>query len=510
VSIWKPVNDRIVQASRDTKNEIIGLLLGRLEDDTIIIEDSITGQFSAEPHRVTLPSSTLAKIADQIVSGRMKGNIVGWYHSHTEGGLFFSETDITSQKKLQQFSSLITGMVVDSPTGQVGYFRVDPQTGKSIRIPTEKVSVYAEKADAVPLEAKAKRPVRPTPTIEVRSRTDRPWQPTTRLILTVVVIALLASIGLMGVLLYRGLSSGSVVTIEHIPLSTATIGTPIEVKANVTGPVHNVTLAYAVGGGSLYTQVVMSSTGPGQYEYLISGSQVNANIAYYIKAFDTAGYQVITRTYQIAIADFNLLMQSRALTVYKARSVASQLSLLSINGFNQLLALSITGSPQGLAVTFFPNPAPPGTSTVNMTITSSSNAANGTFSLIVAATYSPPQSPPVTRQNTVAITVADFDLQVTPSSSEVFAGSSTSYTLVLTLQKAFMEPVKLSVVGLPQGSRYLLTTNNATVLGGGPGTTTITLQITVPQFTKPGTYAITISATGADIVHSRTAQLIVR
>ena len=510
VSIWKPVNDRIVQASRDTKNEIIGLLLGRLEDDTIIMEDSITGQFSADPHRVILPSSTLAKIADQIVSGRVKGNIVGWYHSHTEGGLFFSETDITTQRKLQQFSLLITGMVVDAPTGEVGYFRVDPQTARSIRIPKEKVRVYAERSDAIPSEAKARRPVRPTPTIEVRRRTIGPWQPTNRLIVSVVLIALLASLGLMGVLIYRGLYSGSVVTIDHIPLSTATIGTPIEVKANVTGPVHNVTLAYAIGGGSSYTQVVMSSTAPGQYEYLISGDQVTANIAYYVKAFDTAGNQVSTRTYQIAVADFNLLVQSRALTVYRTRSLASQLSLLSVNGFNQQLSLSTTGSPQGLSVTFSPNPAPPGTSTVNMTITTSPGTANGTFSVIVAATYSPPRSPPVTRQNTVAITVADFDLQLNPTSSEVFAGSSTSYTLTLSVQKGFVDPVKLSVVGLPQGSRYLLTTSNATVLGGGPGTTTITLQITVPQFTKPGTYAITITAIGADIVHSRTAQLIVR
>ena len=112
VSISKPVKDRIVQAARDAETEIIGLLLGRLQDDTIIIEDSTTHEFSSEPHRATLPPGSIAIIADRLVSGRLKGDIVGWYHSHTRDGLFFSVTDISTQQKLQQFSSLITGLVV--------------------------------------------------------------------------------------------------------------------------------------------------------------------------------------------------------------------------------------------------------------------------------------------------------------------------------------------------------------------------------------------------------------
>lgn len=103
MSIWKPVNELIVQASRDSQREIIGLLLGRLENDTIIIENSITGEFLAEPNRVTLPSNTLAKIADDMLSRRIKGNVIGWYHSHTESGLTFSETDIETQKNFSSF-----------------------------------------------------------------------------------------------------------------------------------------------------------------------------------------------------------------------------------------------------------------------------------------------------------------------------------------------------------------------------------------------------------------------
>jgi proteasome lid subunit RPN8/RPN11 len=171
VSIGKPINDKIVRAARGTKNEIIGLLIGRLQDNTIIIEDSITGESSAEPHRAILSSNALAKIADELVTGRIKGNIVGWYHSHTYGGLFFSETDIATQRKLQQFSTLIAGMVVDASNGDVGFFRVEPQTGQAVRVPVERITVYAERSEAIPPQARAKTPIAP-PIAEVRGPTS--------------------------------------------------------------------------------------------------------------------------------------------------------------------------------------------------------------------------------------------------------------------------------------------------------------------------------------------------
>ena len=150
VSIWKPVNDRIIQVSRDNENEIIGLLLGRLENDTLIIEDSVTGEFHGGPNRVTLPPNTLAKIADDILSHRTKGSIIGWYHSHTESGVAFSETDVQTQMNLQQFSPFVTAMVVDTKTGDVGYFRVDHATGTPVRIPDTKVRVFEQRSAVNP------------------------------------------------------------------------------------------------------------------------------------------------------------------------------------------------------------------------------------------------------------------------------------------------------------------------------------------------------------------------
>jgi proteasome lid subunit RPN8/RPN11 len=147
VTIAKPVNERILYTARSSKNEIVGFLLGKLEGKTIVIEGSVTGESSAQPYWVSLSSNAIAEIADRLVTGLLKGKIVGWYHSHPLGGLFFSETDVQTQRVLQQFSRLIVGMVVDGLTAEVGFFRVESQRGLVVRIPAERITVGLKTAN---------------------------------------------------------------------------------------------------------------------------------------------------------------------------------------------------------------------------------------------------------------------------------------------------------------------------------------------------------------------------
>jgi len=509
VSIWKPVNDRIVQAARDTDTEIIGLLLGRLQANTIVIEDSTTGDFSSERHGVTLPGSSLAIIADRLVSGRLKGSIVGWYHSHTEGGLFFSDIDIETQKKLQQFSSLITGMVVDSATGEVGYFRVAPGTTKAIRVPDANVKIYSDPKDAAPSRPEPAPILAPTPTVEVRRYPPSERLVTRRTALSIILVTLIILAGIFAALVYVGLPHERAVMISHRPVQEAIIGTPIQIIANVTGSPRNVTLVYGVATGNLSNALAMNPIVGGEYGGVIPSDQVTGDIAYYVTATDVSGNRINTATYHIAVGDFMLQPQSASLTVYKSRYAISGVQLQSINGFNQQLKLSTSGSPAGLAVTFSPNPAPAG-STVNLNVTAGPTAQNGTYAIVVAATYLPTQSPPVIRQTSLVVTVADFDLQVEPSSNVVHAGQTTTFSLNLTLQRGFVDPVKVNLVGLPQGATYSLEITNPTVLAVGPGTTAMKLLITIPPSTKPGTYPVEVEAVGGNITHSLTIQLIVR
>ena len=507
VSIWKPVHERIVQASRDSKNEIIGLLLGRLEKDTIIIEDSITGDFSSEPHQVTLPSSTLARIANDLLGGRLKGSVVGWYHSHTEDGLFFSETDVETQKKLQQFSSLVTALVVDSRTGDVGYFRVDPRTGKPVRITPERIRTYEEIAEAVSSEAKDRALVSAAPTVDVRTQISKPRAlPRRTLVLALILIALVASAAIIAAVLYRPLALSTGVTIILSPVSSAVIGTPIDVKANITGAVRNVTLSYSTSGATSFTEIAMNSIQSSVYQAARPGDQVTSSLAYYIEAVDNSGKQVRSSVFQIPVSDFALISRTPSVTVYRNQSAAVELSLFSINGFSQQISLSATGTPSGLTASFIPNPTPPGTTMATMNMVDA-NTDNGTYPVVITGTYSPQGAKPVTRQATVMVTVADFELQVSPGSKQISAGTSAYYTVTLTIQRGYIDPMTVTVQGLPPGATYQLT--SGTILAG-PGTVSEVLEIDTTANTQSGTYNLILSASGAGITHRASAQLTVR
>ena len=204
MSVWKPVNDRIVQASRESESEIIGLLLGRLENNNVIISDSITGEYQAEPNRAALPSQTLALIAEDILSGRIKGNIMGWYHSHTQAGVTFSDTDIQTQSILQQFSPFITAIVIDAKTGKIGCFRIEPNTGTPVMIPAENVRVFEQLEEAINPQVQSESKEDITPTVEAPpDLTNRLRSLPTKVIIIYIVAALAALFLVLGFILYQ-------------------------------------------------------------------------------------------------------------------------------------------------------------------------------------------------------------------------------------------------------------------------------------------------------------------
>ena len=212
------MNDRITKASTENgSNEIIGLLIGNLVDDTLVIQDSITGEFSGEPHRVVLHPTTVAKIADDLIKGRLKGNIVGWYHSHTEDGIFFSQTDVDTQKKLQQFSSLTVGMVVDARNGDVGFFRLD-SSGKPVRISDNRVRVFSRKSEAAIKQPPTPLPSKPGP-IFPRLRAPIPI----KLILGVFLIVLVISLSILGIQMFSTKPLPPPAMIDHTQVTSTLV-----------------------------------------------------------------------------------------------------------------------------------------------------------------------------------------------------------------------------------------------------------------------------------------------
>jgi proteasome lid subunit RPN8/RPN11 len=504
VSIWKPINDRIVQDSHATDNEIIGLLLGRLEKDTIIIEDAVSGEFSGEPTRVQLLPSTLAKIADDILSGRIKGNIIGWYHSHPTGGLFFSETDVETQKIFQQFSRLTIGMVVDTQTGHVGYFRVDRE-GKPYRVPDENVRTYKDAAEAVQVGRPTQRQPILAPVNKLIAQ---------KIVLSGILIALIVAIALVGVITYRTSMTNqtAVPTINHTPILTANVSQPITVTANTTGTFQSITLFYETVSSTSFTSVVMTSPATGEYQYSIPGKQVDGDITYYITGSSASGAKVSTPVYHIQVADFLPEVLNATLTIYRnsTKPVISQITLQPINGFHEQLTISAQ-APPGISVTL-PSNVQAGTS-VQISMTASANALNGTFPVVISATYAPTGAQSITHETRIYVTVTDFALRLTPRSDTVFVGTQATYNLTLTVASGFSAPIQVKELNLPAGAKAQVLSSGTVLYGPGSGVNT--LQIMTAGTTRPGTYTITVVATatldtGDYIVHSQTIQLTVR
>jgi uncharacterized membrane protein len=134
----------------------------------------------------------------------------------------------------------------------------------------------------------------------------------------------------------------------------------------------------------------------------------------------------------------------------------------------------------------------------------------GSYSIQIAATYTPTGVEPVVHQAGTSLLVSDFDLLVSPTSKTVSKSQATTYTVEVALAQGFVDPIEITVQGLPQGATYELTTSGTSAVVGGSGTKTFTLRIVTASSIKPGTYALTVIAVGGGVTHSFTVQLIVR
>ncbi len=121
-------------------HEQIGVLIGKFINGELWVNEVINGTSDAGKSYSMFSQELLAEVADDIVNGRIDGSIVGWYHSHLNGGIFMSPIDIETQRKLQQFSQYIISIVVDVITHQFGIFVFDPQSGP-VQIPSEFINI---------------------------------------------------------------------------------------------------------------------------------------------------------------------------------------------------------------------------------------------------------------------------------------------------------------------------------------------------------------------------------
>jgi proteasome lid subunit RPN8/RPN11 len=117
------VTSRVVERiARDVNRPVerIGLLMGVLEDHSLWVNDIIPAGTEMNSVSCVFPAQRLAEVAHDIVEGRIRGRIVGWYHSHPGHGLFLSQTDLDTHMQFYQFSPYAVSLVVDPKSNEFG------------------------------------------------------------------------------------------------------------------------------------------------------------------------------------------------------------------------------------------------------------------------------------------------------------------------------------------------------------------------------------------------------
>ena len=523
VAISGQVIEKVVMEAREHPDEqIVGVLLGGQSGGTIVVEEAVTGPAETDATRATLTGDSIARIADDIINKRIRGSIVGWYHSHVRGGVFMSELDVETQLKLQQFSPLVTAMVIDAQTGQSGFFRADAKTKGSIPVPSRNVNAEITAPVSTPyVVEQAMYPQGPTP--------PSPTPVSIRTILVVVILITLAvTSGIIALAYYRGPGtySGNLAIAHKSPTGPFFIANPITFDANVTGSnLQNVTLAYRiiqqaangqglVVGDLVKVPMLLRAAGQDTYSYTVPSSEIaGVYVQYYISAFDTSGNVVRTDVYNLSVGDFNWVLDKTD-EVVAIRTMPTTVSLQTypINSFIEPVSIRVVGPiPAGVSISSLSSQViPPNSAMLRITSTQDSELVSK-YDVEIDAIYSPPAASAVQiiRKTTLVLTVTDFDLTVTPAYMESGRGYDVyvDYTLTLSVHDRFtaLQNFGFSVTGLPDGTSWKLELVSYKIDESNMATGVYNLVIKVEASAPTGLFLFTVTVnaqtTGGAIMH---------
>jgi len=201
--------------------------------------------------------------------------------------------------------------------------------------------------------------------------------------------------------------------------------------------------------------------------------------------------------------DFTLTASPSSQTIKAGGAATFTVTANLVSGSASTVTLSVAGLPAGATSTFNPDQGKP-TFSSSLTITTGVDTAPGTYTLTITGSdggLSKTAAVTVTIQSPVE---PDFELSAVPTSQTVTPPQSTSYIISINGKGEFEASVDLTVSGLPAGVEASFNPQSGT-----PDYTS-TLALTVTQTTTPGTYALTIYASGGGKTKSTVVTLVVQ
>ena len=217
-----------------------------------------------------------------------------------------------------------------------------------------------------------------------------------------------------------------------------------------------------------------------------------------VRATDGATTQNLPIT--INIGDFTLSLSPQPLQVFPNGSGSYQLTVGSINQFNQVVNLTCSGLPTGATCSTFPGWTRPPTGSTPISIgVQVQSVPVGNYQITVTGT-----SGPLTHAATAQLQVSDFTAAVSPANAPVPAGGSTNFNVTVSPINGFDGSVSLQCSSsVPVSCSF--SPASVAVPAGGNGTSVLT--VSPSQSVPVGSYPLTISGTSSQITHTTTAQL---
>ena len=221
---------------------------------------------------------------------------------------------------------------------------------------------------------------------------------------------------------------------------------------------------------------------------------------------ETGSKATATSTLTIPYEVFTISDSPTAVSVVQGSSGTSTITTTVSGAFNSAIALSASGQPTGVTVSFNPNSIPaPGSGSSTMAFAVGSTTAPGTYTITVTGAGGG-----ITQTATVSLTVTaaappSFTISDSPTAVSVVQGSSGTSTITTTVSGAFNSAIALSASGQPTGVTVSFNPNSIPAPGSGSSTMTFAVGST----TAPGTYTITVTGTGGGITQTATVSLTV-
>lgn len=203
---------------------------------------------------------------------------------------------------------------------------------------------------------------------------------------------------------------------------------------------------------------------------------------------------------------FTLTASPTAVSVTVGSSGAASVTTAVSGGFNSAVALSASGAPTGVTVSFSPaSIAAPGSGSSSVSLAVAAGTAAGTYSITVTGTGGGlSESAKISLTVTAAATPA-FTLTASPTAVSVAQGGSGTSTITAAVSGGFGSAIALSVSGVPTG----ITASFSPASIAAPGSGTSTLTLAVSSTAAAGSYTITVTGTGGGITQTATVSLTV-